>query len=69
MNFLKGLADKAKSAADALESPTKLGQGIINQPSFQGGSARYILRKRFLDPPTPPLLSIVYIDLTESVLT
>ena len=68
MNFLKGLADKAKSAADALESPTKLGQGIINQPSFQGGSARYILRKRFLDPP-PPLLSIVYMDLTESVLT
>ena len=55
MNFLKGLADKAKSAADALESPTKLGQGIINQPSFQGGSARYILRKRFLDPPTPPI--------------
>ena len=33
MNFLKGLADKAKSAADALESPTKLGQGI-NQPSY-----------------------------------
>ena len=53
MNFLKGLADKAKSAADALDSPTKLGQGIINQPCFQGGSARYIPRKRFLAPPPP----------------
>ena len=66
MNFLKGLADKAKSAADALDSPTKLGQGIINQPCFQGGSARYFLENGFWP---PPLLTILYMDLTESVLT